>query len=191
LCPATLPQRMVPIFVPRRPDPGMGGRGGKRRGWGCPRVVERTRGWSGGWGSFDLRRGCAAIGEAHDAGVDEDFSEVIECGAEAGADIALAAVDEESGFGFGIFLEDDAADEDAVEGRKTVEAFLNIKDEDDAIFKSFDDPVRGPAAGEWFGEDGGAAANQHGREEIAAQEPFGAVAVEGKARGRCGRLDGR
>ena len=151
----------------------------------------RDPGGVGGVGLVDLRAGGAAIRTAQDAGVEKDFGEVIECGAKAAADIALAAVDEESGFGFGIFLEDDAANEDAVEGRKAVEAFLNIKDEDDAVFKGLDDLVRGPAAGEWFGEDGGPAADQHGREEIAAQEPFGAVAVEGKARGRRGRLDGR
>src|SRR6185437_15628283 len=144
------------------------------KGWGCPGPwLDPGR----GWGSVDFRTGGFSRRQAQDAGVEEDLSQMIDCGAESVTNASLAAVDEEGGFGLGVFLEDDATDEGAVDDGEVVETLLDIEDKDNAVFEGFDDAVGGPAAGNGLSEDGGPPTDQHGSEEVAAQDLLGAAAV--------------
>ena len=103
---------------------------------------------------------------------------MIEGLAEARADGTFGAIEQECGFCVRVLLENDAADDVALEGGEAVEELLHVEDEDDAILEGFRDAVRGPTALDMFGEDSGPAANQHGCEEITAKDPFGMFAVK-------------
>jgi hypothetical protein len=121
------------------------------------------------------------VREREQVGGYQVFCEPVDCFGEFVADGAAAGAEENGGFCLGVLLEDDAADDLAVDQAEAVEAAFDVEDEDECVFEGADSTAGDPAAPDGFAEQVGGAAYLYRGVEIAAQEVFGVLAIEGPA----------
>ena len=108
----------------------------------------------------------------------QGFGEAVDGLGELVGDGSDADPQEVGGFGVGVFLEDDAADDLPVEGGEALEAALDIEDEDESVFEGADAAAGDPAAAYGFPKKVGRTAHLHGGIEVAAKQAFGVFAVK-------------